>query len=376
MPIRATIDGVEVVSTDIPASSWHELVVLTRRNRALATMPCGKGAVLKRSKLGWQFFAHYPSTHPCDYPHKVPETQDHIRIKAALLQGCRDSGWTATPEFLSEDRSWRADVLAHSSERRVAFEIQWTRQSEAETERRDHEYSRANVQAWWLFRRLPPTASRVGLPMFAVERDESTGSDLVVVPGYAAMPIGSFVRHVLLETLQFRELVTPDSRVPLALTFEERSCPGCRAPVYFPATHVPTLLSPCGRRLEAAARVLAYELSSLAERLTVGEPDALGLLPSSREAMEVRGHLVLRYKPGKEFVTFANGGGFCRRCHHDMPRVNTVPSSIPLAIPLGPRQVSISEPHWCLSETRCFCETRRLAPPNSVLELSSRLAAQ
>ena len=59
----------------------------------------------------------------------------------------------AIPEFSEAD--WRADVLAVQGGKRIAFEVQWSRQTYEETSLRQERYKASNVRGCWLFRIAP-----------------------------------------------------------------------------------------------------------------------------------------------------------------------------------------------------------------------------
>ena len=75
----------------------------------------------------------------------------HRRLKLAVAQSCRGSGWLAAPEVMGP--GWRADVLAthEKLDRIVAFEIQTSTQTYARTKERQQGFAASGVQCAWLF---------------------------------------------------------------------------------------------------------------------------------------------------------------------------------------------------------------------------------
>lgn len=107
--------------------------------------------MLRTSKLGTRHFAH-ARRGTCS---TAPETAEHLLAKMAVVEGINRAGWTACPEqhgTTPAGDEWRADVLAIKGRVKVAFEVQWSRQDRADTERRQQRYANARIRGLWLFR--------------------------------------------------------------------------------------------------------------------------------------------------------------------------------------------------------------------------------
>jgi hypothetical protein len=107
---------------------------------------CNAPGIMKVSPLRRQFFAHKATPADCN---SKPETPEHLELKAVVYEavGAAD-GWSAGIEV--PGRHWRADVLATRGKARVAFEIQLSKQSAAETIQRQLKYQQSAVLPWWL----------------------------------------------------------------------------------------------------------------------------------------------------------------------------------------------------------------------------------
>ena len=138
---------------------------------------------LRRRRLGMQLaepavrdradFAHRPGSSPCAW---MKESDLHRRLKAAILRAAVDAGWCGGCEVPGP--GYRADVLVErglassgpdgvvgrrnvvytssaepGTPRRVAFEVQLTRQGRADTWHRTDIYRRAGVEVVWLLSR-------------------------------------------------------------------------------------------------------------------------------------------------------------------------------------------------------------------------------
>ena len=147
MPLTAVRDGILLRAPLMTARQWDAL-----RGQHL-TMSCGARGVAKRSALGTRYFAHYRAD--CGHAHK-PETPEHLAAKEAVIAAATAAGWDARDEVRSADGTWIADVLAQKGDRRVAFEVQWSRQGIATYRDRTERYARAGIETMWLVRHSTP----------------------------------------------------------------------------------------------------------------------------------------------------------------------------------------------------------------------------
>ena len=151
--------------TDLEASafdkdSWEALRAQAGVRHHLRMPCCPAQAVLKTSPLGTRFFAH-KARGACEWK---PETPVHLHLKKLALMAAREAGWDARSEVTGitpGGERWTADVLATKGCFKVAVEIQWSRQTDKETLRRQERYRRSGVRGVWLLRQ----------PGFPVSRD-------------------------------------------------------------------------------------------------------------------------------------------------------------------------------------------------------------
>jgi len=102
----------------------------------------------------------------------------------AIARAGVEAGWTVAIQHV--ERDWRADVLAVRASQRVAFEVQWSRQTLAQTLGRQARYRRVGVRGCW-FCRYPPSelrrdgggalAARQDLPLFALVAERGQGGE-------------------------------------------------------------------------------------------------------------------------------------------------------------------------------------------------------
>lgn len=163
-------------------------------------MPCcGAGVVLKRSRRSTQFFAHRV-TGNCS---SAPETEAHLRMKAIAVEVAKRLGWDATTEASGGD--WRADVLVTKGRAKVAFEVQWSPQSDEETFRRQERYKSAGVRCLWLFRQADFPNSP-DIPAARIVEDDKR--EFVAVLGQEGrgqrFPLAVFLEHALSRRLSYK----------------------------------------------------------------------------------------------------------------------------------------------------------------------------
>ncbi|MCR3721884.1 competence protein CoiA [Prauserella flava] len=80
------------------------------------------------------------------------ETREHRELKRRCAEWARRPGWHAALEVTSPTKDWRADVLATDpqSQRRVAFEIQLSPQTEEGARHRSRRYREAGIECVWI----------------------------------------------------------------------------------------------------------------------------------------------------------------------------------------------------------------------------------
>lgn len=159
MPFVAMQGTKRVVSLDLDDVQWAALY-----GQELAMPGCGVRAFPRHSSLGTRFFRH-ESTLECTIIHK-PESPQHRALKAAVYHLIGQTpGWQAVLEEPGPGRRWVADVLAIGpGNRRVAFEIQLSKQATWAWEERTQAYFDDGILPIWI---TPHTDryERISLPI-------------------------------------------------------------------------------------------------------------------------------------------------------------------------------------------------------------------
>lgn len=179
MPLRCLDDTArDVHAFAVAPDAWARLAADNRARRHLAMPCCGSRVSLKRSALGLHFFAHVSGGSSCTTGDETPE---HLALKQIAVDAARAHGWHAETEVAAPDGSWRADVLATRGRARVAVEVQWSAQDDAETLRRQAQYAAAGVRGLWLFRQRSFPISE-DLPAVRVSGDRDKGFTALDLP--------------------------------------------------------------------------------------------------------------------------------------------------------------------------------------------------
>jgi len=151
MPLRAYIDNEEINSIDQTDEQWNDLKKRLKNNKySLKLSCCKQDGFLRTSSKGLKHFVHSKSDNTCDWK---PESPEHLKAKIEIIEACKLNGWKAIPEF--SETNWRADVLAIQNDKRIAFEVQWNKQTFEEIKIKQGRYKESNVRGCWFFRTAP-----------------------------------------------------------------------------------------------------------------------------------------------------------------------------------------------------------------------------
>lgn len=200
MPLRAIINGVDVIASFMTDDEWSQLKQRIKAEKLDVRMPCcGAQAHLRTSKYGVHHFYHKKKG-DCTSP---PETWQHLKAKQEIVLACREAGYDARTEV--EGEGWRADVLAEKGNARIAFEVQWSPQSWEVTKQRQQKFKDAGVRGCWFFKRLPDYYYPTGdVPSFALH----VTTDACTVIFYTddasqEIPLSQFISLLLNSKLRF-----------------------------------------------------------------------------------------------------------------------------------------------------------------------------
>lgn len=228
MPLRAYIDKEEIISIDQTDEQWNELKKRIKKGSSLKLSCCNQEGFLRMSSKGLKHFVHSRSDNTCDWK---PESPEHLKAKIEIIEACKENGWKAIPEF--SETNWRADVLAIQDEKRIAFEVQWSKQTFEETKFRQDRYKESNVRGCWFFRTAPKELRSFddtlnadkNIPAFKIYKDEN--SNIVGLLRQTQLPLKNLVDSLLKRKLKFCENIRLKARQEVTIVFFETSCWKC-----------------------------------------------------------------------------------------------------------------------------------------------------
>lgn len=200
MPLRCLQNESNLLAFELSKDEWKDLRELNVRKRHLRMFCCDSEIVLKTSRLGTQFFAHFHKGN-CN---SANETAEHLLAKTKTAESVKRAGWSVTTEFrgCTPDREdWVADVFATKGKVKIAFEIQWSCQDEETTKYRQERYKKSGVRALWLMRQKAILINE-SVPTFHLSFDKLANSFTVHVSDLM-LPLETFITGALNKRLRF-----------------------------------------------------------------------------------------------------------------------------------------------------------------------------
>lgn len=394
MPLRAILEDREIIAPDLDETAWAALKQSLGSSLGRLVMPCcGRAAIMRVSTRGLRHFAHKGRMSDgtrCDW---APESEDHLRAKLEILQACRIAGWGAQPEVRAENSTWRADILAWRDtprgRSRVAFEVQLSPQTRAETEERQARYAAAGIRGCWFLRPRSTTAKFPGrnehfrnptaeLPAFRLITPAEGGAQ-VAVPinsreeADRIVPLRSFVQALLTRRVRFATHSIANVSRRVRAVFVTIGCWRCGADAHFYYLDTANATSgelaraeersSCGRLVhsESILGALTPEVVEIVEAHCRQHPDAqihLGLIKPRHS--KVWGHAYRSFGCPRCDTLF--GESFLARLVSDYVQTG-IPAEFPvitLDLPSSGRRSL--DPHWCFPDNGDFCACTTRAP--------------
>ena len=139
------------ISAGLHSSDDWSILKADHRDKSLVCPVCFEKVIPKTSKLNTFFFAHRAHSNCAS----AGETAEHLFLKQLVEKSAIAAGWSATTEYRFEHNGnyYFADVLCTKGSAKIVIEIQWSKQSNAEFERRQQVYKDAGIRCAWLYRR-------------------------------------------------------------------------------------------------------------------------------------------------------------------------------------------------------------------------------
>lgn len=360
MPLRGFIDNEEIISIDQNEIQWDELKRRIKSQKSLLTLPCcNQEGFLRTSSKGLRHFVHAKSANNCDW---TPESQEHLKAKIEIIEACKENGWKAIPEY--SETNWRADVLAIQNNKRIAFEVQWSKQSYEETKFRQDRYKGSNVRGCWFFRTAPKELrtytdnllANKEIPAFKIFKDEK--SNIIGSIRQNQLPLKSLVDSLLKGKLKFCEHIKLKTKQDISIIFFDTECWKCHKPQHL-WTIEQNLVTVCDQDF--------YLMGSMWDDNDIDKSpkiyEAIKLFAQTERGKELKiGELKMRYSHTIHESYLSHGCYYCDAIFGDFYLnseklekqydLNNIRHKVEIEF-VNSTQVG---QHWCYSEDGHFCE--------------------
>lgn len=360
MPLRAYIDNEEIISIDQTDEEWNELKKRLKSKESVLTLPCcEQEGFLRKSRNGLKHFVHLKSDKNCDWK---PESPEHLRAKIEIIEACKMNGWKAIPEF--SETNWVADVLAIQNDKRIAFEVQWSKQTYETTKFRQERYKESDVRGCWFFRTAPKELRNYDetlladrdIPAFRIFKNEN--SDIIAQLRQTQLPLRDLVDSLLNRKLKFCNHVRLKPSQEVTIIFFETSCWKCKKPQHC-YTVEQNLMSVCNQDFYIMGSM--WDSDDIDKSPNIYDAVKRFLKSKDGEGLKV-GQLKKRYSKTVHDSYLSHGCFYCDAIFGDF-YLNTEklegqndPNSIRFTDNIDLGSMTEEGPHWCYSENRQFCE--------------------
>lgn len=360
MPLRAYINEEEIISIDLDERQWDDLRKLVKSKEAILTLPCcNQEGFLRTSSKGLKHFVHAKTEHNCDWK---PESPEHLKAKIEIIEACKENGWKAIPEFA--ESNWRADVLAIQNDKRIAFEIQWSKQSFEETKFRQERYKESNVRGCWFFRTAPKELKKYDdellavkdIPAFKIFKDEN--SNISALLNDSQVTLKSLVDILLKRKLKFCEHVRLNPKQEVTIIFFNKSCWKCHKPQHL-WTVDQNLLSVCKQNYYLMGQL--YDIDDLDKSPKIYQVVKQFLQTEKGKQLKI-GLLKTRYSNTYQESYLSHGCYYCDALFGEFflssekNQGKYDPNSIIHKVELDFEIHKEKSHHWCFSDDAKFCE--------------------
>lgn len=356
MPLVAFLDGHRIESYSATDEYWDHLK--DEYKSGVLTMKCGLPGIPRKSRRGLKHFAHKAGDQ-CGLVECWSETPQHRAAKTLIAQAARDAGWQVSVEWGTEGRTWTADVLAELGGRRVALEVQWSRQDAEEFKRRQERYTADGVECfWYVHRRNADEVRRSGVPHVVFEGDEDP-FDVLAAKAFQQPEATSLHAHVI-ALLQGLHLDRVQARTTsVTVEYLSDSCFACKRPSTIWRITAASLLSRCQETTEAIRAGAPLWASERIETLIAGDVAAVlgkGNLP---QPAPLRMHK--SKQAGKTYLAYG-----CAHCRAGFfgdgfleleDRWQSVTVPVTVSIPLG--DDLLAQAHLCADKSFGPCSQDR-----------------
>lgn len=360
MPLRAYINNEEIISIDLDEKQWNDLKKQIKTKEFVLTLPCCQQlGFLRKSSKGLRHFVHAKSNNTCNWK---PESPEHLRAKIEIIEACKENGWNAIPEF--SETNWRADVLAIKNGKRIAFEVQWSKQTFEDTKFRQERYKESNVRGCWFFRIAPKELREYDehlkadkeIPSFKIFKDEN--SNIIAQLKETQLPLRDLVDILLKSKLKFCKQLRLKPKQEVTIVFFETSCWKCHKPQHL-WTVKQSLASVCNQSF--------YFMDSMWDNEDIDKSPKIHkevkqFLQTEKGKNLKIGQLKKRYSKTVNNSYLSHGCFYCDTIFgdfflnseklHGQNEQNNIRHKVEIEFEI----IKQEEKHWCYSDIGQFCE--------------------
>lgn len=357
MPLKAILDGKEIIGELMDYQEWKDLKKAVKDGSVKLTTACCGVECYARERHGTRHFVH-KHVGNCS---TEGETMEHLLLKARILRGCRNAGYDVDAEVNGD--GWRADVLATKGKIKVAFEVQWSPQTYEETVERQKKYEDSHVRGVWLFRKIPDQPVSMtdvklqrDIPMFQIDW-ETVEWDKFKRPKIYGFGPDTFAEELLLGHLRSRNRIRLEPVQIIRLDMAETSCHRCHRNYHI--FHFNDSKSP----LVDVHGKKQYGWNNLFPNGVEYSPvvvDALDAYKRTARGSKYKiGEIKPRYSHTEKKSYMSQGCPYCDALNgrfylemewHELEVIGHVYLAIPI-----PEGSTVKGKHWCHSENNDFC---------------------
>lgn len=356
MPLRAYLDGKEIISIELNENQWKEIKQNIKSEKSILKLPCcNQTGFLRISRRGLKHFVHSKSNTSCNWK---PESFEHLQAKIEIVEACKQNGWKAIPEF--SESNWRADVLAIQGSKRIAFEVQWSNQTFEETKLRQDRYKVSNVRGCWFFRKVPEEllgfeANRE-TPAFRIFKDEV--SNFMVQLKQREIPLKLFVGHLLQAHFKFCENISLNSQL-VTIIFFPYHCWKCEKEQFLWTVYNRSFTIGCGRKMTFPFS--NWDSDDIDKSPEIYQAVIQFLQTKEGKKMKI-GKLKQRYSKTVKRSYLSHGCFYCDSIfgdiflEHRKREAKHKLNSVKYKVKIDFQNIKQPQKHWCFSEKKQFCE--------------------
>ncbi|MCX4506732.1 competence protein CoiA [Streptomyces anulatus] len=231
--LHADLGRLDATLPDLGQKLEWSQIHKVRPRPPLVCPECEWGLHAKVSGQGMPFFAHDPGRPPsCELAN---ESWEHHMLKLEMAAAIREVGWFAELEVPAADGSWRADVMATSTDgtQRMAWEAQLSPITVDDIHERTERYRAEDIRVCWVSPNKKPPQWISAVPAVRVRAPAERGEVWMVDDGVAGFDyraggwafreerLPQFVRWVLNGQLVSVESYPRYRRVPRVVDGEQ-----------------------------------------------------------------------------------------------------------------------------------------------------------